>query len=135
MTKLSNNKGFTLIELLVVIAIIGVLSSVVLASLSSARGKGNDAAIKSNLVNMRTQAELLYAPGSGFSNVCDNSSIQNAISEVESLNGGEDVVCTDDTSSWAIASAISSGAFCVDANGAAKSYDDLEDAITGSNCN
>jgi type IV pilus assembly protein PilA len=50
-----NNKGFTLIELLVVVAIIGLLSSVVLASLNSARGKAKDAAIKeevSQLVNL-----------------------------------------------------------------------------------
>ncbi len=53
-------KGFTLIELLVVIAIIGILSSVVLASLNSARQKGGDAAIKANLNGIRAQAELYY---------------------------------------------------------------------------
>lgn len=53
-------RGFTLIELLVVVAIIGILSSVVLASLNSARIKGSDAAIKANLANMRGQAAIYY---------------------------------------------------------------------------
>lgn len=125
-----NEKGFTLIELLVVIAIIGILSSVVLASLSNARGKGNTAAIKSTLVNVRTQAELVYATDGSFAGVCDDPIISRAISEVEDLNGGTEPLCQPDTRGWAIASVTESGAFCVDADGAAKEYDDITDALT-----
>ncbi len=61
MKKMNFKKGFTLIELLVVVAIIGILASVVLASLNSARNKGKDAAIQAQLSNMRGQAELYYS--------------------------------------------------------------------------
>lgn len=56
----SSHRGFTLIELLVVIAIIAILSAVVLTSLSTARERGKDAAIKGNLAQIRPQAELYY---------------------------------------------------------------------------
>ncbi len=77
------SRGFTLIELLVVIAIIGILSSVVLASLNTARQKGANAAIKETLDNMRSQAELIYdsaAGGYSYGNVCaDTANIQKAM--------------------------------------------------------
>lgn len=54
------SRGFTLIELLVVIAIIGILSSVVLASLNSARVKGRDARRISDIKQMQLALELYY---------------------------------------------------------------------------
>ena len=62
----SSRPAFTLVELLVVIAIIGILSAVVLANLNSARQKGTDASVKSNLSNLRSQMELPAAGASSF---------------------------------------------------------------------
>lgn len=53
-------RGFTLIELLVVIAIIGILSSVVLASLNGARQKGRDARRIADLKQIQLALEMYY---------------------------------------------------------------------------
>lgn len=53
-------RGFTLIELLVVIAIIGILSSIVLASLNSARKKGRDARRLADIKQLQLALELYY---------------------------------------------------------------------------
>lgn len=60
MRRDKNNAGFTLIELLVVIAIISMLSSVVMASLNSARSKARDAQRLSDVKQFQLALGLYY---------------------------------------------------------------------------
>ena len=55
-----NKKGFTLIELLVVIAIIGLLSTLSVVALGSARAKSRDSKRLSDIKQVQTALELFY---------------------------------------------------------------------------
>lgn len=59
--------GFTLIELLVVIAIIGLLASIVLVSLNSARAKARDVRRMSDLKQLQLALEMYFDSSSAYS--------------------------------------------------------------------
>ena len=118
--------GFTLIELLVVIAIIGILSTIVLVSLNTARTKAADVTTKANLKTIQPQSELVYdsnipnaytgtAPSE---NICANAIIVKALTAAAVAGGGTTGVCNNSATAWAAQSPLKSGGYwCVDSVG------------------
>ena len=127
-------RGFTLIELLVVIAIIGILSSVVIASLATARNKGADTAVKADLSSIRNQMELFYDTGSTYASACSNTTIAGMVTSAGTASGtGLTATCNSAASAWAASGPLktqnrvsgTSGQdyYCVDSTGSAKVHD------------
>ncbi|MEI6580968.1 MAG: prepilin-type N-terminal cleavage/methylation domain-containing protein [bacterium] len=145
--KKYNRKGFTLIELLVVVAIIGILTTIVLGSLSQARAKADDAAVKSNLGTIKPLAELFYydtknsyLPGGGVKYVLDSCPILSAFGTDSNMftgspkimkaiteavkRGGNEAYCYNSDTQFAIAVDLKSESghsWCIDNTGASRS--------------
>jgi len=60
MNNILKNKGFTLIELLVVVSIIGLLASVVMTSLNTARAKARDTKRMQDLHQIKVALEMYF---------------------------------------------------------------------------
>ncbi len=136
MSSFRTSRGFTLIELLVVIAIIGILSAVVLASLTTARERANNTAIRSNFDTIRKQAEIYYGNNSsryGASAVAGtncgtafasgtlfaDTPISNALAGAYANSGNQALYCVIDSNGAGFAVAIplkgtGNGYLCVD---------------------
>lgn len=115
-------KGFTLIELLVVIAIIGLLSSLAVVSLSSARNKAYDAQVKSDLSQIRTYATVTYPEGNYTGLAIAN--VTPALTAPTCAGGNYTAVLSTDSgvTSYAVYSELCAddGWFCVDSSGQAQ---------------
>lgn len=86
-----NKKGFTLIELLVVVAIIGLLSTLAVVALGSARLRARDSKRLSDLKQVQTALELYYT---------DNNAYPTAATAVTLGNGSYQCL---NSSGWAAA--------------------------------
>ena len=155
MKKTYLQKGFTLIELLVVIAIIGILSSVVLTSLSTARAKAADTAIRADLKAVTTSASIEYTDlGNSYNtgtdiagedcsaltnqtdNIFRNTSIQNALIQIKTLNGSQALYCNVTEDAYAIVVPLRTAEtfWCIDSAGGTKGAFDngtAYNALTG----
>jgi len=132
------NKGFTLIELLVVVGIVGIMATVVLTFLSSARDNGNNVGVKTNLEGAKKQAELYYlnnasSYGSFTAASCPTSTtagsifndsvVIRAIVKAASVGSGA-TRCAASGQNYAIAVSFkgSAASWCIDGQGISRQY-------------
>jgi prepilin-type N-terminal cleavage/methylation domain-containing protein len=120
-------KGFTLIELLVVIAIIGILATIVIVNVNSARQKAKDTAVKGSLDSLRAAAELYYDSSSTYVSFCSGSTggadFTRVNTTVANNNGSVNLYCQTSASAYAIFGYIqgTTNFYCIDSTGNAKS--------------
>ena len=111
-------KGFTLIELLVVIAIIGILATIVLSSLNSARNKSKDSAIKQMIASSRSDLELFSLAKNTYNGFDTSPKGLDYINNITKKYANANPTFTGDKNTFTFQATLTNGTdFCADHQG------------------
>lgn len=128
--------GFSLVELLISITIIGILSTIILSSMSNSRARAYDSKTKQQLSSFRTAAEIYFTNQTPNSyGPVSASCSQGLFNDVDPTNGtpglyiaagslplDTQVVCQSSDSAYAVKATMYSGNeyWCVDNKGSSR---------------
>ena len=111
-------KGFTLIELLVVIAIIGILATIILSSLNSARNKSKDSAIKQMIASSRSDLELFSLAKNTYNGFDTSPKGLDYINNITKKYANANPTFTGDKNTFTFQATLTNGTdFCADHQG------------------
>lgn len=141
--------GFTLVEALAVVAMIGVLASIVMVRVGTAKKQGQDTGVVSGLREVRNASELYFDQLYTHEGVCndDNTTLSDQGNfgririYIDRYNGENGVIgCKDADEGFAVISSLNLGdCWCVDYQGASKrieldSGEQCDDKLTTTVC-
>jgi prepilin-type N-terminal cleavage/methylation domain-containing protein len=129
---MQKTKGFTLIELLVVIAIIGILSGLIIVSMSGAQNAAKDARIKSAMDQFRSTAEIFKLNNNNsYGSTVGQADCTSVATSIITTGTDGAALCADiqsqgtgdlriyiDSSYWCVSKVLPGGStWCIDSSG------------------
>lgn len=128
---MQKTKGFTLIELLVVIAIIGILSGLIIVSMSGAQNSAKDARIKSAMDQFRSTAEIYKLNNGTYGSTVGQADCDTVATSIITTGTDGAALCADiqtqgtgdlaiyiDSTAWCISKELNGGTtWCIDSAG------------------
>ena len=103
---MKKKKGFTLIELLVVVAIIGLLATLSIVALNTARAKARDTKRVGDIKNIQTALELYYSNAGAYP-ASLNDLKPNYMGQIPTAPTPHDGTCSSSTNAYVYVSTSS----------------------------